>query len=241
MATACHLLPSEGIPVCVQPDITLRESLERYQACWLIWDEHKQAFYEDRDLYFCQLVPVDECDFLKERILPSSDLHLRTAYPIFFSASEFAATLEYQCERTPKAGPMPIPYFIRIPGDGDGDDPVSTLEVTVPFAVIEQVAAREQRKAHLRGRRQARLYPSLLFLRASLVALQEQLQSACDQEQRSALSADIMHVRKVLALRDHWLSQHQYYTAVTTIDTSTCTLRVGLPAVLYAGEIEVCA
>lgn len=248
-----RFISPEAIPACfwntegadgetVEQLRRLDRSFASYGGCWLVWQEHSRELFEARDLYACTVVEILESDVLKERVIPSTDLRRdvrRASMALFLSADEFADALAgtppAQRIRQLPAG-TDLPYFVRTDGEKEGAEPVSTFEVTVPFVVARQVAARAQFAANRHGQRQARVYPCLLFLRAALAAVTKRLASETETSRRQSLIHQYEQLSRALASRRLWLGLHRNYVRVLGAGESEFTLQVGLHPATFEQE-----
>jgi hypothetical protein len=220
----------------------LDRSFASYGACWLVWQEHSRELYEARDLYACTIVEILESDLLKERVIPSTDLHRdvrRASMALFLSADEFADTLREtpQVQRVHQLpGKTALPLFIRTHGENEGKEPISTFEVTIPFDATRRIAAQAQSAANRHGQRQARMHPCLLFLRAALATVTKRLASETEPSRRQSLIHQYEQLSRALASRHLWLGQHRNYVRVLGADDSEFALQVGLHPATFEQE-----
>lgn len=235
--TGYHLLRAEALPLhfwqssddsleTVTRLEELRDSMQSYGVCWIIWDAEQESLYQARDLYRCSIISVAAYDIL-DRGIPYGDLHERASLPLFFSASEFEQILE-----TSPFQQQPITearaFLISTSGDKPGNEPEDFIEVMVPVTAFCAVADRARSGAVQRGERTVLLHRYFLYLKAALLALHQGLKQETDPELKQALAHQLKQLRHMRDIRDTWKHQHKQYIHVDHHSQDEYIVHVGL-------------
>jgi hypothetical protein len=236
--TGYHLLAPEAVPLrfwqtqgedqetiaCLR---ALQCSLQDYGVCWVIWDTQQQAFYEQRDLYRCSIVTVDEYDIL-DRAIPYGDLRNRASLPIFFSAQEFQQIMALDSHKQEPACKKACAFVTDIPGDGLGKSPIGTINVTIPSTTFCRVVESAREDAAQRGKPIVTLHAYLLYLQAALLVLDEQIQHEPDRARRRTMIQQREQLQRMRAIRSQWRHQHKQYVEVSQHSHDMYIVHVGL-------------
>lgn len=226
-----HLIAAELLPLC----FTLEDSFQLHGMSWIVWDVDNQDFYEKRDLYRCSIVAAHECDIL-DRSIPFGNLHERVSTQVFFSAQDFHQILAFQpIQKDLSALPCKEArvFLTSIEGDEPSVGPVGSIEVAVPFMSFRKVTDRARYGAARHGKRVVTLHPSLLYIKAALLTLEQCIEHESDLIRRQAFVHHHERLQQMRNIRSEWMHQHKQYVGIASYSKDTYIVHVGIHPSIY--------